>query len=367
MILSVLFFLAYFLVFAALLFRWSTYSNAVKPITTDYPYVSILLAVRNEEENLARCLAAIEQLDYPKDRIEVLIGEDNSTDNTFALVQQFIAGKPNYRCIQIKENLGNARAKANVIAHLAREACSNYLFITDADIKVPRTWIRAMLAPMLQDPKIGVVSGVTTVEGETVFEKIQTLDWAYSLGLIQVLTELPQPVSALGNNMMVRRDAYESVGGFEKIPHSITEDVQLFQYLMKEGWHYANLYQPETHALSRPAPNFMAMLQQRKRWMTGSMHLPWFAVMVFVLHASFYIVLLTSFYYLSLKAMLLLAGAKFLLSVLFIRRSQQRLGLHNLLRYSFVYELYLFVLSIVLIPFYYLPIKIDWKGRKYRK
>ena len=367
MILSILFFLTYFLVHAALLFRWSTYSNVVKPADTGLPYVTILLAVRNEENNLPRCFAAIENLDYPKDRLEVLIGEDNSTDNTFALVQQFIADKPNYRCIRIKENLGHARAKANVLAHLAREASSNYLFITDADIAVPRSWILTLLAPMMQDPKVGVVSGATTVEGNTIFEKIQTIDWAYSLGLIQVLSELPQPVSALGNNMLIKRDAYESVGGFETIPHSITEDDQIFQYLVKEGWNYRNLYQPDAHALSRPAPDFLTMLQQRKRWMTGSMHLPWFAVMVFVLHASFYIVLLTSIYYLSLKAMAMLGGAKFLLSVLLIRRSEKRLGLRDLLRYAPLFEVYLFLISSVLIPFYYLPIKINWKGRKYKK
>lgn len=365
MIFSVTYFVCYFGVLLWLLWRWSRKRPDVQPAGFE-PRVSVLLAFRNEENTLLRCLQAIERLDYPKDKLEVLIGDDRSTDRTAALVEQFIAGKPHFRLVRISGQAGNARAKANVLVHLIREATTDFFLITDADMEVPPTWARYMLAP-LQHERVGVVSGVTAITGEGIFEKVQALDWVYSLGLIQVVTDLHKPITALGNNMLLRRQAYEATGGFEKIPHSITEDVQIFKYITRLGWRFANLYQPEVLGLSLPAPDVGVVLQQRKRWMTGSMHLPWYMVAVFVLHASFYVVLLTSFYYLSAWAMLGLSAGKLLLETLFLRISLKRLRLERLLGALPAYEVYLLLLTVVLIPFYYLPIKINWKGREYKK
>ena len=365
MILSIAYFTVYFLLQLWLLYRWSRPRQTVSSATFE-PEVAVLLAVRNEELALDRCLDSLARLDYPPEKLQVLIGDDRSTDGTAALVQAFIREHPNFQLITVSENLGNARAKANVIAQLSRLATAPFLFITDADMRVPPTWIRTMLAPMLNE-RVGVVTGTTTIEGNGWFEKVQALDWVYSLSLIQLITDLGRPVTALGNNMMLRRTAYLETGGFEHIPHSITEDVQIFQHITRQGWKFANLFQPEVLGFSLPAPHVGTVLQQRKRWMTGSMHLPWYMIGIFTLHASFYVVLLTSFYYLSMGAMLSMAAAKLLLQTLLNRQSLQRLRLTGLLRYSLLFELYLLFLSVVLIPFYFLPIRINWKGRAYRK
>ena len=61
-----------------------------------YPRVSILIAARNEAATVLDCLYAITQLTYPADALEVLIGDDQSTDQTGPLVADFIADKPNF-------------------------------------------------------------------------------------------------------------------------------------------------------------------------------------------------------------------------------------------------------------------------------
>ena len=60
------------------------------------PHVSILIAARNEEENIISCLEAISQLDYPTEKFSVWIGDDDSSDTTAALVENFIADKSNF-------------------------------------------------------------------------------------------------------------------------------------------------------------------------------------------------------------------------------------------------------------------------------
>lgn len=199
------------------------------------PRVSILIAARNEEATIARCLAAVRQLNYPPALLEVLLGNDASTDATAAVATQAMHGfQGRFQLLAITETLGEARGKANVLAHLARAATTEYFFITDADIAVPTTWVQGLLA--YAQPGVGTVTGLTVVEGPRLFDKLQGLDWLLSLGLVQVVSDLGKPVTAMGNNMLVTRAAYGATGGYEQLPFSVTEDYALFQATLQHGF-----------------------------------------------------------------------------------------------------------------------------------
>src|ERR1043166_7898532 len=71
----------------------------------ELPLVSILVPARNEEANIERCLSSILSMDYPKDKYEVLIGDDASSDNTATVVEKFIGGDYILTLIKNKENL----------------------------------------------------------------------------------------------------------------------------------------------------------------------------------------------------------------------------------------------------------------------
>lgn len=363
MIVSVAYFILYFSLFLVLLglllFNRSRYTS--EPAIQ--PRVSILIAARNEEHTILRCLQAIEALAYPKDMIEVLIGDDASTDNTRAVVDRFISGKPNYTCVAITHTLGKAKGKANVLAHLAKLATTDYFFYTDADIAVPPYWVKAMLGALTH--KTGIVTGITTITENSLFARLQAMDWLYALGLVQVVSDLGLPVTAMGNNMLLRREAYEQVGGFESIDFTITEDIAIFNEVLKLGWGFKNVYAPEVLALSTPAATFGLYLHQRKRWMRGSMHLPLYMAVIFILHSAYYPVLLPFFTYTSVSIMLAVFAFKLLLQSAYLYTCLHRLG-RKVQWYMYpLFEIYLVVSSIILILYFFLPIKTVWKGRKY--
>ena len=83
MIFSIVYFIVYFSIFLGLLYLLVFNRKSYTSKLTKYPKISILIAARNEEHSIERCLAAIDALDYPKDKMEVLVGNDASTDNTF--------------------------------------------------------------------------------------------------------------------------------------------------------------------------------------------------------------------------------------------------------------------------------------------
>ena len=364
MIVSVIYFILFFGIFLVVLVLQAT--TKVEPLVREVastPFVSILIAVRNEEHNIIRCLQSISQLSYPADKLEILLGEDASTDNTYALIQEYIRDKPNFTCLPIREKLGQAKGKGNVLAHLTRNAKSNYFFITDADIAVPPHWIQNMLAGLKKEP--GVVTGITTIAGNRFFDRMQALDWINALGLMQVISDLKLPVSTMGNNMLITRQAYEETGGYENLPFSVTEDIQLFREVLKKKYGFINIFNAGVLARSTPLPNWLALLHQRKRWMQGTRYLPWYMGVILVIYSSFYYFCFPFAAHTSINFVIAIFLGKLIFQTWFIYKCLQRLSLRMPLWNLLIYEIYVIFVSVTTIFFFLLPFKVRWKERKY--
>ncbi|MCA8830878.1 glycosyltransferase [Hymenobacter pini] len=359
----------YFLGWFGLLLTATVLFGRDKPTTPPppqpLPRVSILIAARNEEAAIGRCLQAIRELQYPPTLVEVLLGNDGSTDATARVAEAAMLGYAgSFRILPITGTLGTARGKANVLAHLARAATTEYFCITDADIAVPPTWLTGLLAHT--GPGIGSVTGLTLVTGPRLFHRLQGLDWLISLGLVQVVTDLGRPVTAMGNNMLVTRAAYESTGGYEALPFSVTEDFELFKAILRQGYGYRNLFQPEVLAESLPMYTWRGLLHQRRRWLRGVEQLPGWLQACLALYGSFYPLL---------AVLAVVAGwhwaagvwaAKIGLQGWLAAKCFRRVGRRPPLELLLLFELYTLALTGSLVVFRLLPLRFEWKGRQYR-
>ncbi|MFD2717160.1 glycosyltransferase [Hymenobacter monticola] len=327
------------------------------------PRVSILIAARNEAHAIERCLHALAQLNYPAELLEILIGDDASTDDTVAVVQRFIADKPQFRLLRIRDRLGTARGKSNVLAHLCRAATTDYFFITDADMALAPDWVRTLLAAAAP-PEVGIVTGITTAKGG-LFGRLQGLDWLFGLSLIRMLTDHGVPVTAVGNNMLVRRAAYESIGGYETLAFSVSEDLQLFWQVVAQGWHYRNLVAPGALGVSEPQPTWHCLLRQRKRWMRGAGQLPWQMSGLFYSYGLFYTVLGWPGL-LPWGTIAALYAGKVLLQTLFLSITLGQAGRREALPVLLCYEFYLLAMSLAVLAYTAWPRPIEWKERRYQ-
>ncbi len=333
-----------------------------RPCPAHFPRVSILIAARNEAAAIERCLASLAQLHYPAGQLEILIGDDASTDDTRAVVQRFIADKPHFRLLPIRHRLGTARGKGNVLAHLCRAATADYFLFTDADTALGPEWVQAMLAAA--PPGVGIVTGSTTAGGN-LFGRLQGLDWLFGLNLIRLLTDQGVPVTAVGNNMLVTRAAYASIGGYEALAFSITEDLQLFARIVAQGWKFRNLMDPRALGISTPQPTVRHLLHQRKRWMKGAGHLPWQLGLLFGSYGVFYTVLGWPGL-LPLGTLGALYAAKVLCQTLFLGLTLRQAGHRESLGVLLLYEFYLLAMSLAVLAYTAWPGPIEWKERRYQ-
>ncbi len=325
--------------------------------------VSILIAARNEENNIIRCLQAIDALQFPKTQLEVWVGNDQSEDQTEALVDEFIRDKPHFHLLNITQTVGQTKGKANVLAQLAQQAKGDFYFITDADIQVPPTWLTTMLTD--HQPDTGIVTGVTLPTGTRLLHQMQALEWAYTLGIIKQFADWRVPLTTMGNNMMITRKAYEATGGYENLPFSITEDYLLFRETLKKGFGFQQRFQPEVIAWSQPMSSLHALLQQRKRWMYGVMQLPLYLRVVLFADALFLPLLLVLFAAGYTYWATGLGVAKAVFQLLSIATTLRRLRLFRLFTWAWLYPVYHHCILCILLIYYYLPVAVVWKGRRY--
>ncbi|SFF44677.1 glycosyltransferase [Thermoflexibacter ruber] len=326
--------------------------------------VSILLAVRNEEKNIKSCLDALSMQDFPLGVWEVWIGNDRSEDCSKEIILDFIKDKPHFKLIDIQDNLGQARYKGNVIAHLAHYAQGDYFLITDADMYVPPTWIRGMVKGFQQGKKIGVVTGFSLVRGKSLIAKLDGVDWVQNVGLMNIASMLKIPTNAMGNNMAVSKKAYWEMGGIENQPYMVCEDLIMFKGILAKGWDFVHLHSKEIVGISQPQANFCQLLQQRQRWLDGALRLPWYLLIPLLTNGLFLFVLLSLLFVVDWKISVGVWLLRFLLHSLTITFFAQKIHQTWVVKYLLSYEIFITFFNPLVFAYYLFPAAMEWKGKK---
>ncbi len=328
--------------------------------------ISVLLAVRNEEKNILRCLSALAEQEYPINDIEILIGNDQSNDRSKELILAFINDKPHFKLIDIQGNIGTAKGKGNVIAHLAHVAEGDYFLITDADVAVPKTWAGGMKAGFNTN-HIGIVTGFTVIgtsPNKKILHLLDSIDWINNIGLMNVASMLRIPTNSMGNNMAVSKTAYLQTGGLEVQPFMITEDLAMFKAIVKNNWQFVHLHSADILGITQPQETFYDLLQQRKRWLNGALKIPIYLTIPLLINGLFLFFLLPTFFF-NWQIGLSIWALRFLFHALNIAYFASKIGKADILKYLPLYELFITFFNPLVFFFYLLPIPMRWKERNY--
>ncbi|HEX2977255.1 MAG TPA: glycosyltransferase, partial [Bacteroidales bacterium] len=113
-------------------------SEASDVIVAEVPFVSVLIAARNEASEIGTCIECFKHQRYPKDRFEVIIINDQSTDATSDIIKEQIKSAS----INLRQLFtSGAGGKKEAIYEGLLNAKGSIILTTDADCRVPETWI----------------------------------------------------------------------------------------------------------------------------------------------------------------------------------------------------------------------------------
>ncbi len=329
----------------------------------DLPSAAVIVAVRNEEKNILRCMSALDKLDYPEGKLEIFISDGHSTDSTVQIVDDFIKDKHRFKRLSANPEKANLKGKANAIDSAIKLTEADIILTTDADCEVDPLWVKTIGSYFGTD--VGIVNGFTTQTVNNRFSGMQALDFVYLLIVAAGTINLKRPISCIGNNMSYRRKAYLETGGYEKLPFSVTEDFNLLMAIYRLN-KYKIIFPLDRNALvtSLPCISFNELYHQKKRWGVGGLGVPLrgFIIMAFGLIVN--ICMLLSPFFFS-PAVLYFIIFKLAIDLFVLYPVHYRLGIKDHLKYFLWFELY-FIIYIILLPIIVLSSrKVVWKGKEY--
>lgn len=329
--------------------------------------VTVLVSARNEERDFPACLSSLLALDYPREKLQIVLVDDLSTDGTGALIDQAAPAHAHIVAIHSSTLPPNGLdAKARGIAHGFAHATGDWVLITDADATVHPQWIRHMLGRVTAET--GMVGGVLAVEPTGFVGILESLSWAYTQLFSLGLAGWSAPMVCSGPNMAIRRSVYVQAGGLEQVRFRVAEDLALFQMVTERNLRVQCYAGPETTATLQPVPTLRHLLSQQRRWLAGGLatapayRIPllaafWWGVAV----AAFIIAGWT----IGVNAWLAFLGAKALLDIALLSYQRSRLKRMKLVRYIWLLEMYHGFIFLMLAPSFLFSRKVHWMGEGY--
>ena len=261
--------LVYVLIVIYLRKGWSTIPFFLADKTSD-KRVSILIAARNEEENIARTIDAILNQNYPTSQLELIIVDDHSTDRTAEIVRSYGDRGVKLLQLQIGDKLNSYKKYA--IAKAIEMASGEIIVTTDADCRMGRNWIRTIMAYFDQNNSFLVSSPVAYSEEKSKFEELQTLEFLYLIGLGAAGIGNGNPTTCNGANLAYRRDVFFEMGGFKGIDNLASGDDELFLHKVAEKYtdRIGFCKSREAIVYTDAKPDLASFISQRKRWASKS-------------------------------------------------------------------------------------------------
>jgi cellulose synthase/poly-beta-1,6-N-acetylglucosamine synthase-like glycosyltransferase len=232
----------------------------------EYPSVSIIIPFRNEEENIIKNITSLEEQDYPRNKYEVIYVDDDSTDQSFELLQRKVTSL-NRQILKMPEGFSPNSRKKRAIRYGIEHSEGEIIVGSDADCEYNKNWLTTVISAY--EKKTGFVSApVRFNSSDKFFDRIQQLEFG---GLVLTgagLIGSGTPIICNAANISYRREVFNQVLGFtDNIDLSSGDDEFLMQKIFKETEWRVNFCLSEA-AVVRTNPNktVSQFYQQRKRW-----------------------------------------------------------------------------------------------------
>lgn len=260
------------------------------------PFVSVIVAARNEEKTIGRLLESLINQDYPN--YEIIIANDRSTDGTGTVVDGFTSRSDRVSQVRIDGLSAIMPPKKHALTQAILKSRGEILCFTDADCLPGKSWISELVRGF--EPTVGLVASYSPYDSDLLpvgrqsfpksllhrfieFEEFKGAIWAAgSIGMRKAWL-------CTGRNLAYRRAVWDEVGGFEKIRHSVSGDDDLLLQIVQRstGWDIHYLFSPESRVRTAPPASFAEFVKQRRRHFSAGRYFSFLMkIFFFLFHAS---------------------------------------------------------------------------------
>lgn len=236
----------------------------------DLPTVSVFIPAHNEEIVIAQTLQAMSRLYYPKDKLEVIVINDNSSDRTGEIAQEF-ANKYSFICVIETQPTNKGIGKSSALNEALSQSSSEIIVVYDADNTPEKMAVWYLVMGLINDPKSAAMVGKFRVINAkktwlTRFINIETIcfQWMAQGGRWRWFKVATIP----GTNFAIRRSIVEKLGGWDV--RALAEDTELTIRLYNLGYHIR--FFPAAITWEQEPETLRVWWNQRTRWARGNQY-----------------------------------------------------------------------------------------------
>lgn len=347
---------------------WKRATKHQAAISTDQPFVSVVVPVRNEASTIEHLLHDLAKQTYP--HFEIIIVDDSSEDTTLNVILSVREKSPQLKKQLIILTSSDQTGKKAALALGIQHAKGEIILTTDADCRVNREWIQSTVAQFSKTTKM-VIGGVR-LSTTTFFTKLQQLEFASLIGSGAATLGWGLPSMANGANLAFRKTAFLNVGGYAGNEHIASGDDEFLLRKIHQAYPATVQFnnQQESVVETAPQPTLSDFFQQRLRWAgKWALHSGLFskvlAVSVFLFQGCFllvpWLVLAGNFNFVTGLGLI---AVKVVVEFLFFRSVTRYQGITfswpAFITLQFIYPAY-----VVVVALFTNLIGYSWKGRNF--
>ncbi|OBY80487.1 glycosyl transferase family 2 [Paenibacillus sp. KS1] len=260
------------LIIAGYLYYIKIENEEVPEIKGEAPFVSIMVPAHNEGKVITKTVESLLALDYPHDRYEIIVINDNSSDNSSELLGDLQRKHDGRNLIVINTDaVTGGKGKSNALNIGFKQSRGELIAIYDADNTPEKTALRYLVAEITNDDTLGAVIGKFRTRNRntnllTRFINIETLSfqWMAQAGRWKLFKLCTIP----GTNFIMRRSIVESIGGWDV--KAIAEDTEISFRIYMMG--YRIKFQPKSVTWEQEPQTVKVWFKQRTRWAKGNIY-----------------------------------------------------------------------------------------------
>jgi len=230
----------------------------------ELPKVSVLIPAYNEESSIAQTIESIIAVDYPKNKLEVIVIDDGSKDKTLEIAKKYES-----KLVKVfhKENAGKGAALNFALTKVKSE----FVVSMDADTYVAPESLRKMMR-YFKDEKVMCVSPAMVISKPTsLLQRVQYVEYLTGLFLRKAFASVNAIHITPGAFSAYRKSFFDKHGGYEV--GNITEDLEVALRIQYNGYIIQNC--PDAPVYTIAPTKFVHLLRQRRRWYIGLMKNTW--------------------------------------------------------------------------------------------
>lgn len=242
-------------------------------VTRSGKRVSVIVAMRDEEKNVALLLEDLTGQNFPVELTEIILVDDHSKDGTFRVVEEFILKHNRPDIIFIKNEDENLNGKKAALELGINRAQGEIILTTDADCRAGKDWIGSLMAGF-SDESVQIVFGFVAYSGlNSTADHFQALEFAGLVASGAGAAGAGHPFICNGANLAYRKTAFQTVGGFSGNEDFLSgDDVFLLHKIKKHFGRKTIVFSKDKRSVvtTFPAPGIGAFIRQRIRWASKS-------------------------------------------------------------------------------------------------